>query len=308
MRLLGTSLGLVMVCGTAIADPEVLAPPVPEFYTNGLLGVPAYGSFATLEYVPGTQLWPNVMLGVSAGGFEVAIAADASPSYVWIQAGDRVVVDRLSLPKVGLRFSYGIAGASRDVRDYRLQQGCERPDAGIVRGECGADAAGAMLPGATVSLGVYGQSIALGRIDGLATELILQYAYGRATAFLSGTTRLVASYHDDLGPRMLETFEVGGQGGLFYRIYGGDEFGTLSVTAGVTGRYLWSGYDGPMARWTASENPDSFEGWLSGSIRAGSVALTAGIGHRWRVEGPIDGKRSTLERTTPVMLALQYSL
>jgi hypothetical protein len=122
MRLLGTSLGLVTVCGTAVAEPEVLAPPVPEFYTNGLLGVPAYGSFATLEYVPGTQLWPNVMLGVSAGGFEVAIAADSSPSYVWIQAGNRVVVDRLSLPKVGLRFSYGIAGASRDVRDYRLEQ------------------------------------------------------------------------------------------------------------------------------------------------------------------------------------------
>ena len=194
------------------------------------------------------------------------------------------------------------------MKDYALEQRCTGQLGGILHSECGADAAGALLPGPTISVGVYGQSATLGRIDGLAGELIGQYAYWRVTAFLSGTTRLVAPHRDDFGPQTLEIFEVGGQGGVFYRIYGGDEFGTFSVTAGLTSRYLWSSYNSPVASWMHSSAPDSFEGWLSASVRAGSVALTAGIGRRCRGEGPIDGKRSTLERRTSVMLALQYSL
>lgn len=308
-RVLGLAAWAVVLAGatgTSSAEPESLAPPTPQFYTNGLLGVPAYGSFASLRYVPGTQLWPTVTLARSIGFWSVAIVGDASPSYVWVQAGDQVAVDRYVLPKLGLRVSHGIGSATRDARDFQLQQRCDGTRSGILDGECGADAAGVMLPGWTFSGGIYGQAAAIGRINGIAADAIVQFTRSRLTTYVSTTVRCIAGYGNGFGARNLSERELGATAGLFLRVYGDDRFGTFSITTGFSARYLRSSYEPIGGSSTTSDNPDSVEIWTSAVARLGSVALTAAVGRR-SAEGPVR-MTSTLERTWPVMLALDYSL
>jgi hypothetical protein len=304
-----TLCAVVALGASAAAEPEVLALPMPEFYTNGLLGVPAFGSFASLEYVPGTQLWPNIMLSKSWLHHGLAFVADSSPANLWIQSGEQVVVDRTTLPTFGFRWSYQTAGASRDARDAKLEFRCNHKRGGILTSECAADAAGAMLPGLAFSAGAYGQAAPFGRIDGLAGDAMAQATWSPLTFYVSGVMRWRGSYHDDFGSQTLEMFEVGGQSGAYYRLWGTDAFGASSFNLGVSARYLWSEYElGHEGAWVKTSAPDSFEGWASAAFRFGRVGLTVGVGRRWSREGPVVRPSSTLSRPCPVMLSLQYAL
>jgi hypothetical protein len=278
----------------ARAEPEVLAAPLAPVSSNGLIGIPSYGTFVSLNVATNPfRPWATISLSKSYFRSSVALIGDGSSGYRWRASDNKLFLESEPRPKIGLRYSYGLAGADRDTKAFALQTACDSGSRQELQGECASDPAGASIPGLNFSVGFYRETEPVGFAGHLVADAILDYTFSpRLMIFGSGALRRVSAPPDDDNPD--ERFnEWSGVVGVLTRAWGSDDFGSTNLTAGALLRTII------VSRTDVSA---STEALASFSLRTGSLAISIGFGYVHVPRNVIATRRS------PMMFTVAYSL